>query len=258
MKKLGTYSKEVELIHNDFSSAVTEVTNRINAFASKINDINNLPNEMSQDYFNLLNKFNFQNNPDFKAHEASVNIRYKLEHIEELKKSIIDYSIAFPGYKIIYLPQILNLCQKYNLFFGSVNFFKGDIPFKNLKAIDDFSKFQQKFESLHGRISYRNDVPVTSQLYADLNHRESTYYICAPKSDFIGEGLTTIRNEIFRYDERIKFNKSYFSIKKPVKDPIVFCPVKALNPGERIQTFVVVTAWGKEASDELVVNHINN
>lgn len=60
----------------------------------------------------------------------------------------------------------------------------------------------------------------------------SSFVICAPKSDMIETDSSF----------KTKFNH--------VPDPVVLYPVD--------KGYIIVTAWGDEASDQLVINHQNN
>jgi len=62
--------------------------------------------------------------------------------------------------------------------------------------------------------------------------------ICAPKKDMDLKGLKKLG----------LFFQSFTTVTFP--DPVVLQPVKG--------GFLIVTAWGDEASDELVINSINN
>lgn len=48
----------------------------------------------------------------------------------------------------------------------------------------------------------------------------------------------------------LELKEGYKLTKKHIPDPVVLQPIK--------NGYLIITAWGDEASDELVVNQINN
>jgi hypothetical protein len=124
------------------------------------------------------------------------------------------------------------------------------VPEKNLLAIERF-KLQEQDEIMEE--VYRIDVRIrdTKTILSrkeaqrrkkrhremeDYNHsyNEVPLKICAPPSDM---------------DTRNMTSKDGF-LQREIQDPIVLQPVK--------DGYLIVTAWGEEASDENVVNSVNN
>lgn len=190
----------------------------------------------------------------------------KLENENKAKIAIIDaieyYSQKYPQYKFITEESVIKLCNKYKLIYGPVKNYIGDVPDKNLIDIENFS-IEQKDEAYEKIVRmdweiYRDgdcdyaDVKAyerTIETYKEHNFRGHTsqfnkkpFEIVAPAKDFNLDGM--------RLKDGIKL------VKKPIKveDPIVLQPVR--HGGKT--HYLIVTAWGDEASDPSVMNANHN
>lgn len=190
------------------------------------------------------------------------------------------YQQKYPFNKFITRDQVLAINKKYNLVAAPVDRYKGFVPDKNLRQIEAFKvdekdiaenliqikKFTYNYDSQKERQErLRKMYPdlllpksevwfATTTVYAMAGDRTitdnwvdlSSYeeidnrnkIICAPLKDMDIDGL--------------KKKDSIFSMFKTVHvpDPVVLQPVKG--------GYLIITAWGDEASDEIVVNSINN
>lgn len=190
---------------------------------------------------------------------------------KELKETIWYFRQHYPQNKFITELEVERICKKYGLLLGESANYIGDIPEKNLLEIERFKLRKEDlsdpvptyfgFSSLLwrsepiGMISSRpRQVGGASFLDEYLQEKANQYYgigadpyksekkdsekvkpafkICAPKQDFNTAG----------YEVREGF--------KLVYDPVVLQPVKG--------GFLIVSAWGDEASDEIVVNQKMN
>lgn len=191
-----------------------------------------------------------------KLNENKTNIsKTKLinaNYIELFKK----YSEKYPLYKFITDGMVEDICEKYGLFLGSSEMYISDIPDKNIQEIENFltakidkedliysvhqssvfgsetiSWNYDEVEEYHRRKSnphYRHYVGLTSYYVKDSN---KFFNIVAPLKDF------DLTDKVL--DGR--------TIKDIVKDdPIVLKKV--------VGGYLVVTAWGLEASDPNVMN----
>ena len=178
---------------------------------------------------NILNKpideskvQDYQNliNLGFNNEKNIIKHKEELTKIEESKfiKSKIDYySFKYPFNKFINEDSVIRICEKYGLLLTDVNRFIGSIPETNQKEIINF-KVDKK----------------------DLNNsyiKESEYTI--------GTGLLIIatRDQLNMKSARVQGHKLVDIIKE---DPIVLQPVK--------EGYLIVSAWGIEASDKDVQN----
>jgi len=195
---------------------------------------------------------------------------------KDVSKLIIEaieyYRIHYPMNKFITESEVEKLCKKYSLVFGNASNYIGDMPEKNLAEIEKFKlrkeDWQEKnnydfspgggLESIIGtwthfleatetarreygmaiRRNFKNNYfqEPSRQIEKEVETAQPPFKICAPHQDFNTLG----------YEVRDGY--------KLVWDPIVLQPVKFKN----IEAHLIVTAWGDEASDELVVNEINN
>lgn len=200
------------------------------------------------------------------------------------------YDMKYNGlYKFILEPQLERICEKYNLFVRRPELFLGDIPESNINDIRNFSVYAEDildFENVPVR-RVRNEFTNTFGNYLD-----SSGDVINPHSDWMARYDVKLR-KFTNYDS---FFTSFSDIKIPIEhlhhfglgdcitiaavedlfdtrafevsreriigktelqpknqvdlDPIVLCQTK--------HGYIVVTAWGDEANDELVVNQKMN
>lgn len=138
---------------------------------------------------------------------------------EQTARIVEYYSRKYPLNKFITSEQVMIIAEKYNLVLGNVSDFIGFVPDKNLREIEKF-----KCDEADKEPEYSNGISNASALK-----------IVAPEKDFDMTGKR-VQNRVIS--------------EIPVPDPIVLQPVK--------YGFLILTAWGDEASDPIVVNNINN
>ena len=194
----------------------------------------------------------------------------KWEHIKmtkDLAALIQYYQMNYPNNKFITEEQVSAICKKYNLSCGPVDRYKGFVPETKLKMVEDFSVKKQdrceilcrnvKFSYIYSQereikeakqqhpdgifpISSYSSTPMINVAYIssfDLIENQNLV-ICAPTKDMDLVGLSKI-GALFM---------SLTTVNVP--DPVVLQPVKG--------GFLIVCAWGDEASDEIVVNQKMN
>lgn len=176
---------------------------------------------------------------------------------KELINAIEYFSFKYPNYKFITEESVLKICNNYGLVYGPVNLYTGTVPDKNLKHIEEFQVaiedqcYIKTIESAYGfdsriRKNYLSKNSVESQqkqnsdlrkyAYQDIIHfNKALLEIAAPKKDFNMEGYEV---------------KNFKISKIEIPDPIVLYPVVFNNQ----KHYLIVTAWGLEANDELIVN----
>ncbi len=221
----------VEKIHSEFNGAGE-------ALLKEANEILN-GEKFSTDKADLLKKVGFRNVPEVKEIDKKIE---KKELSDSLVNAIQLYKLHYPKQKFITKEMVDAICQKYNLICGNVSAYKGFVPLKNLKEIEAFNikpehcDYQVFFhESPYKKSSYNE--------YAKEKNRDNIYYssfpirantallICAPAKDM----ELTSRQKV----------QGNWIIEIP--DPVVLHPVP--------EGFLILTAWGEEASDPLVVNN---
>lgn len=198
--------------------------------------------------------------------------------LSEQASIIMKYMVEYPLNKFIDETTVAAICNKYNLAKAPISRYKGFVPEKKLADIESFKVNKTDLPANGIRVTECWGIGLASILTKKVNARrvhkilgmqqipsdsklwrfrnclitpkgnvwcdemevinKSEMCICAPAKDFDLKGL-------------VKNKKSFFSTQKMTfPDPVVLQPV---NGG-----YLIVTAWGDEASDENVVNSINN
>ena len=141
----------------------------------------------------------------------------KIEDSKKIKSTIEYYSFKYPFNKFINEDSVIRICQKYGLLLTDVNRFIGSIPETNQKEIINF-----KVDKKDLAYSYSKDSEYTT-----------------------GTGLFIIatRDQLNMKSARVQGHKLVDIVKE---DPIVLQPVK--------NGYLIVSAWGVEASDKEVQN----
>ena len=196
---------------------------------------------------------------------------------KELADRIRYYQQAYPLNKFITEEQVAMICKKYKLVCAPIERYKGFVPEIKLKQVEQFRIKKQDenipmiritsawnvgsglrsvhANNIHRKLGMKLIPANSSELYWQGSNLFSTrgqesyiekydlfentkMQICAPKKDMDLKGLEKI-GAIFQ---------SFTSVTVP--DPVV---LKPCNGG-----YLIVAAWGDEASDEIVVNPIHN
>lgn len=263
--------KTIEKIHNEFDSAVEvleKISNEKQEMANSISD--NPPDTNDNDGVFLLD-LGFSNTTlakkslEYRVQKKNNDDKRSsyLHQSKAIKENVDFYKNAFPFHKFILYSQVLQICEKYNLYLGSSSLYKGDIPKKNIEEMKNFPL--QKYQSLISQcVPFLSSIePICSQLGNTFSTRPRGDagihpYICAPYSSFETKNTDTVGKEIFSINkENGLINPFKFKIPKPEpKDPIVLLPVTTKQLKQI--GFIVVTKWGKEAEDESLVVPKNN
>lgn len=242
-------SKVIEEIHNEFAIA----GDRLLATAKKIISEVKFDNIIKH---GQLKKLGFNNQELVLKNKKQEEIA---ENQKVISEGIMSAKMKYPNHKFITIDMVEMICKKYKLVFDWVDNYKGFVPDKNINEIEMF--FNQ-----YPKLRYRSHVfdktgkwwhkKWQGVCYAEIenyninNHhfnKNTNLLICAPKKDMIGGGI---------------FGRRLF---KSAPDPVILFPVSDGNGDTRKGThkskyfgFLILTAWGDEASDELVVNQNNN
>jgi len=205
-----------------------------------------------------------------KANDAQHKER-EIEKENNKRKNLVDainyFSERYPLYKFITQESVNRICEKYGLVYGEISRYKGTVPDKNLEQIEQFVvqendecyvelskdtqlnivlKTNYLTKDRHDRIQAADKARLVNDDFIAML-RSSTQRInmkcpleiAAPLKDF-----DTVGMEVINYKLQNK------PIPKPVVDPVVLKPVIFDNT----KYYLIVTAWGKEAEDEIVVN----
>lgn len=263
MKK---YPKIVQEIHKKFETAGDILLKEANDILSKID-------EKDMEKGKRLKNIGF-------ANAKQVNLAEEQEAIflenQNKAKFVLYYKQQYPFNKFIEKKQVEEICKKYNLVCAEINRYKGFVPDEKLKQIENFKVKKEDLDVDHIRItsalvarSKDSKSGSAAKIHKDLkldlipiNHKtisdfgkpfmkvngcyiegyeiysSSKLVICAPRNDMDLKGLRQKGN----------FFSSFTKIK--IDDPVVLQSVKG--------GYLVVTAWGDEASDPIVLNPVFN
>lgn len=234
-------SQIIEEIHESFYTEVNKLLESANIQSSLTTDKQDLIDKR-----NRLVALGFNNSAEVKEAESEIQRLQTLEKENLQKKELIEainyFSFKYPAYKFITEESVKKICQKYGLVYGTIDRYIGTVPDKNLKHMEDF-KISEDDECYIYFGSLYDDVSFIDKNWYEL--RGGSYIIkcsleiAAPITDFNLES-----HEV----KDFKFSKT------PIPDPVVLKPV-IFN---KQKYYLIVTAWGDEASDELVLNSNHN
>lgn len=257
--KTGAYSPEIQRIHYEFMTAGDKL------LKEALSVIDNTDNK-------LLDKGRRLTSIGFVATEE-VKLSAKLLALktekEKLYRIVEYYHRKYPNNKFITPEQVDIICKKYNLVCGPLSSYKGFVPDEKLSQIEKFSCASDDTISCYIKVidwtypgSDKRAIVKVEEMYPDglipmsedingtlnaINVRGNylsisryhkidvpKFLICAPKKDMNLKGLS-------------KLGVFFSSLTShTVPDPVV---LKSVKDG-----YLVVTAWGEEASDPIVVN----
>ncbi len=230
-KSSGKYPAVVEEIHNEFFTA----GDKILAEALKV-----LGESAGRDIKQgeRLKKLGFTNSKLVTQFEKS-------QVTKEVADLIMYYRKNYRNNKFITKEQVISICKKYGLILGEVSAYTGFIPEVKISDIERFKVKNNDVERIIlSQSTYPNKNGIISEDNGQLALSLPSIYkkvvkslglkICAPQKDMIIHSYQTVSN---------------YEIKE-IPDPIVLQPVKG--------GYLIVCAWGDEASDPIIVNETMN
>lgn len=168
------------------------------------------------------------------------------------KKKIEDYIAMFPHHKLITDRGIDIVLKKYGLIKGRSFDFIGEIPDRNLKDIEQFKKH---YVQIRWEMVLRKDpILIAEKLKISVKHARELLKKGRVSTGFIfGEGysLGSLEFDILAPVDQFDVGRKKIKKNRIIEDPIVLFDLDC-------SLYVIVTAWGKEASDYLVFNEKHN
>lgn len=158
-----------------------------------------------------------------------------------------EYQIEYPNNKFVDEEAVKRICEKYALYLVEASRFTAAIPQKNQKEIAAFRVKDKHISRIHswGSMIEISNLHITHDQYGVPQVQAIT--IGQTPEDFIkGTNLKIIAPES-QIDMKGMKKIGYQIVDE---DPIVLQPVKG--------GYLIVAAWGDEASDEIVVNQKMN
>jgi hypothetical protein len=248
----------IEEIHDTFYTEVDKLLAEAKIMKSAETQKSELIDKM-----NALKKLGFANTKECEEADEEVLRLSKIEAENNSKQEMVDainyFSHKYPLYKFITEESVKKICKKYGLVYSDVINYIGIVPNKNLADMQQFNIDEN--DECYFVAKYRESIDWSLRLdnirYFDIHkfkkNRDGrgSYYrrvdkglcpfeIAAPISDFNTDNMEL---EDFKLTKKLK-----------IPDPVVLKPV--FYKGKK--HYLIVTAWGDEASDPLVVNEINN
>ncbi|MCW3111368.1 MAG: hypothetical protein JWQ09_5874 [Segetibacter sp.] len=265
------YPQVVQDIHNEFNNAGERLLQESLDIIEKAEKID--LNKASR-----LNSVGFSNNPLLaKANKIEAETRTPAL----MAQIVLNYQKKYPLYKFISNADIDKICKKYNLVRGNTEQFIGFVPEKNLSEIEKFTNQYSVsprvfINNIRFKYTYQQGL---QKVFLDklksnnnfIRKEDFSYYRASfdDKSDFehyyIKEyvGIESIEKvnvppfDICAPKKDMISNEKWYAIKgllsltvSVAPDPVVLYPVE--------HGAIIVTAWGDEASDPLVLNEQMN
>lgn len=250
----------VEEIHETFYTEVDKLIIYANQFNSLETNKQDLIEKSKR-----LQALGFTRTKEVIEGEKELRRIAALEKENNEKKDLIEainyFSQKYPIYKFITEKSVRKICEKYGLVYGGIKDYIGTVPYENLKQMENFkvSELDECYTIKEHRSYWSDDVKYFNK--QDFEKKKNSYWedyysrrmnsmsfktfdkcpleIAAPQTDFDMNGKQVEKSKI---------------TKAPVPDPIVLQPVIFKNK----KHYLVVTAWGTEASEESVVNERMN
>lgn len=188
----------------------------------------------------------------------------------ELVEAIEYFSFKYPHYKFITEESVIKICEKYNLIYGPISNYTGTVPDKNLKHIEEFkiSPDDDAYAGRWGRIINGEAFRIKLELDKKMRnenlalwkaHIEIERLNAIMRANGAGDFTETlcpleIAAPLKDFDTKGMEIKGHKLSKIEIPDPVVLKPVAYKNT----KHYLIVTAWGQEASDELVINPVHN
>lgn len=268
-KMKANYPEIITQIHKEFEESGDELLKQAEALLDTLPHINSEKTKR-------LQSLGFKNVPEVKQ---AIETEQKIVSTKIVADLIKYYQRHYPFNKFITDNEVTKICSKYDLVCGEIGLFKGFVPETKLKDIENFKLRKEDSGILYGDHFLQNAKVVLNKHSAQYFHiikdnEEFTHERCAFQSNDGIRFYATDSNNIFGLRGvdtpscHIHINSGFmicapmkdmdltgmevknYRVVKHIPDPVV---LKRVNGG-----YLIVTAWGDEASDEIVVNSISN
>jgi len=251
-------SEIIQQIHADFRNSQDVIISSLNIDLNELLQTEELEKQITKG--EKMRDLGFIQAKGSEVLRSELDKRKKqVEEKRKLLNTIMEYTVKYPTYKFISETEVEKLCIKYRLVCGYIFRYKGEIPQTNLEDILKFKELINKKDIPEGKNVMRNLSFLSKdeiiRMHIDLegnDYKKGAYSyhsiydegpvpmkICAPAQNMDLKEARVSNN----YKMEALYPVSY-------PDPIVLQPVH--------EGYLIVTAWGNEASDLLVVNPIRN
>lgn len=236
----------VERIHRDFAESINVAERSLNDKIEMFSEVAPVDNVGAME----LGALGFSSSKtvvEFKTKKSEFLRKHgTVEEMKTLKDCLAQFHRLMPNYRLIYFAQIMDICEKYNLFMAPASEFVSAVPLKNIEDIKNFRAATKIAFELH-----KTEKPHTySPFQIEVN-----YMVCAGEKDFKQGGHKIGR--LLNYNPELGKPKFQLEFKPAPPDPIVLSKVTFQQPNgngypglvRELQFYAVVTAWGEEAKE---------
>lgn len=247
-----TVEETIEEIHKAFYGSAEQILKDCSQMNSLETDKQDLIDKCKR-----LKSLGFTATREVVAAERELSRLKELENRNKENTELIDavnyFSQKYPQYKFITEDSVKDICRKYGLVYSEIARYKGTVPDKNLEQIEKFKiKDKDKCHAIvrhsmlgfgsHNTYTYHDGSATTPKgdPYVRYFNRQCPLEIAGPLNDF---DLDRSEVKDFQIVDKIE-----------IPDPVVLQPV--FYAGKK--HYLIITAWGLEGSDPLVVNQKMN
>ena len=243
-----TNAEVVEEIHKQFYTASDRLVENAEKVLSSL-DVTGIEKA------GRLAKLGFSNVPQVVDSETQTQLKLEQTQLLEL---LMYYRRTYPLFKVITKEEVSIICKKYSLVVGEVSLYKGFVPEKNLRDIEAFKGASNNDQLVEYRYLQHRTSSDTLEV---VNRRLKSYVESERNKDYLSREIfqpyiinslplliaAPVKDmNVSNHDVR----EGFLTAKAPI-DPIVMTEVRG-------GLYMIITAWGDEASDPIVVNNINN
>jgi hypothetical protein len=247
----------IEKIHDEFNTAGDRALREAKEILSGLQVIN-------EDKASRLKKLGFS-----RVNEVMTFDRLSKEKKmhEDTASALSEMNFKYPKYKFITQEMADEICKKYNLVIGDISLYTGFVPEKNLKDIEEFDKQDNDLSNyylstnfMYGSASIRELTREEYQEHVDDDERINNLYIKSGATTRMRDvGYSKLKRPLeiaapIKDMDTMGYKLEGNKLKMEIPDPVILAPIKIKG----IDLYCIVTAWGDEASDEIVVNQKNN
>lgn len=269
-----TVNQVIEEIHETFYTEVDKLLASAKVANSLDTDKQSLIDKCAR-----LKALGFTSTQEVKEAETEIARLEALKRDNEAKITLIEainyFSFKYPNYKFITEDSVKKICEKYSLVYGAIDKYIGSVPDKNLQHIENFKvleddecyveeKFFRGVFLSDGERSFNKKYKTHAQWTEEQNPTTT-------KGDYLMRHMMLRMSDPYTrvidmkcpleiaaplkdFDMKNAEVKDFKISKIEIPDPVVLKPVIFNNE----KYYLIVTAWGLEAGDELVVNPIHN
>lgn len=235
-----TQEELVHKIHTEFNTASDLFLDKCKKELDELSSI-----QLNKDKADRLSKLGFTNT----SLVIEVNTHVSKEEVRKRNiESILNWKTKYPLNKFISEEDVKIICGKYGLVLGNVSWYKGVVPEKNLKEIEKFLTYFKERDSAYEKSYGTSWNKCTFKEYDKAVNDPNLIRIHGPwfrKKELM---ICAVESEMIIPRDYVKSGHTFIQVKK---DPVVLQP---LSDGG----YLIITAWGDEAEDPLVVNEVNN